>query len=138
MPGWLPDSVPLIIAAAVYGLLGIAHGVYTLHDILHRPRYFRPKDHALVDGMRDTTVALAPGGRDYWTASLGFHLSHTIGVLLLALLIVISDTAGLNWLLPLLILISAIYAFIAWRFWFQIPFVGCVLATVLLVLAGSV
>ncbi len=125
--------MPVIIAAAVYGLLGLAHGVYTLHDILRRPRYFRPGDHELVAALGKTTVALAPNGRDYWTASLGFHLSHAIGVLLFALLILLSGVAGIQWLLPLLVLVSAVYAFIAWRFWFQIPFVGCVLATALLV-----
>lgn len=126
-------SLPVVGAAVIYGLLGVAHAVYTLHDILRRPRYFRPRNHELVADLRATTVALAPGGRDYWAASLGFHLSHSIGVLLLALLILISGNAGLGWLLPLLVLVSAAYALIAWRFWFRIPFVGCVLATVLLI-----
>lgn len=136
-PAWLPVSVPLIGAAVIYGLLGLAHAVYTLHDVLRRPRYFRPGNHELVADLQATTVALAPGGRDYWTASLGFHLSHSIGVLLLALLILVSHSAGLAWLLPLLILVSATFALIAWRFWFRIPLVGCVLATALLIAAWA-
>lgn len=137
-PALLSVSLPLIGAAVIYGLLGVAHAVCTLHDILRRPRYFRPRNHELVAGLQATTVALAPGGRDYWTASLGFHLSHAIGVLLLTLLILISDNAGLDWLLPLLILISAAYALIAWRFWFRIPLVGCVMATALLIAGWAI
>lgn len=127
-PAW-----PLIVAAAIYGLLGLAHAAYTFHDIWRRPRYFRPRDHELVAALRDTTVALAPGGRNYWTTSLGFHLSHSIGVLLFALLILISGSTGPGWLLPLLIVISMIYALIAWRFWFHIPLIGCLLATASLI-----
>ena len=126
---------PLILAAAIYGLLGVAHGIYTLHDILRRPRYFRPRDHQLVAALQGTTVALAPGGRDFWTATLGFHLSHTIGVLLFALLVIVAGLADLDWLLPLLTVVSAVYAAIAWRFWFRVPLIGCVLATISLVVA---
>ena len=139
-PAW-----PLIVSAAIYGLLGLVHAAYTFHDIWRRPRYFRPRDHELrhwhasrrndelVAALRDTTVALAPGGHSFWTASLGFHLSHSIGVLLFALLILISGSTGTGWLLPLLIVISMIYALIAWRFWFHIPLMGCLLATASLI-----
>lgn len=127
-PAW-----PLIVSAAIYGLLGLVHAAYTFHDIWRRPCYFRPRDHELVAALRDTTVALAPGGHSFWTASLGFHLSHSIGVLLFALLILISGSNGTGWLLPLLIVISMIYALIAWRFWFHIPLMGCLLATASLI-----
>lgn len=127
-PAW-----PLIVSAAIYGLLGLVHAAYTFHDIWRRPRYFRPRDHELAAALRDTTVALAPGGHSFWTASLGFHLSHSIGVLLFALLILISGSTGTGWLLPLLIVISMIYALIAWRFWFHIPLMGCLLATASLI-----
>lgn len=127
-PAW-----PLIVSAAIYGLLGLVHAAYTFHDIWRRPRYFRPRDHELVAALRDTTVALAPGGHSFWTASLGFHLSHSIGVLLFALLILISGSTGTGWLLPLLIVISMIYSLIAWRFWFHIPLMGCLLATASLI-----
>ena len=122
-------------AALIYAVLGGLHGVYTLHDIWKKPRYFRPKDGELLDAMRATTTAIAPQGRDYWSGIMGFHLSHSIGVLLFALLIVISDQYRIGWLMPVLACIGALFTVIAWRFWFRIPMIGSLAGTVLIVLA---
>ena len=39
-------------SAAVFAVLGILHLVYTIHDFGERPRYFRPRDNALLPAMR--------------------------------------------------------------------------------------
>jgi hypothetical protein len=120
-------------AAAIMAVLATLHLIYTLRDMFSRPRYFVPRDRALLDAMRNTNLALAPNGRDFWTAMLGFHLTHSIGLLLYALLIVLTVTTPLPALRPLLIGIGLVLVLIAWRCWFHIPLIGCIAATVLLI-----
>lgn len=124
-----------LAAATIFAILGLLHLGYTVHDSLTRPRYFQPRDPALLDALRQTKVALAPGGRDYWSTSLGFHYSHSIGALLFALLIVVTVQHEIGWLRPLLISVSAVYTLIAWRYWFHIPLAGTAAATVFLAVA---
>lgn len=130
---WIAEAAALIFAG-----LGGLHLLYTLHDFVRPPRYFRPRDASLLDAMRRTKTSIAPQGRDYWSALLGFHLSHSIGVLLFALLIVIADLYPIGWLQPLLLVICAAYAAIAWRCWFHIPLIGALAATTLLVVSWLV
>ena len=120
------------LAAGILATLATIHLVYTLHDFIFAPRYFGPRDRPLLESMRATRTAIAPGGRDYWTAILGFHLSHSIGVLLFALLIVLASTHGIGWLKVLLVCVGLCFTVIAWRCWFHIPLIGCALATALM------
>jgi hypothetical protein len=89
----------------------------------------------LLVAMRETKAAIAPAGRDYWSALLGFNLSHGIGILLFALLIVIAALYHIQWLKPLLVLLGAAFAFIAWRCWFKVPMIGCIAGTALMAAA---
>ena len=127
------NALPLV-AAAILGVLGVLHLVYTARDFGARPRYFKPLKAELLNDMRQTKTALAPKGRDYWSGILGFHLSHSVGVLLFALLICVSTLYGIDWLKPVLIGVGAIYASISYRCWFHIPTISVSLATTLLVI----
>ena len=122
-----------LAAAAIIATLGALHLIYTLRDIVSRPRYFVPRDRALLDAMRGTQIALAPHGHDYWSVSLGIHLTHSIGLLLFALLIVLTVVTPLPALKPLMIGLGLALTFIAWRFFFSIPFIGCAAATALMI-----
>jgi hypothetical protein len=123
------------LGAAVFGVLGLMHLAYTLQDFGGRPRYFRPTDLSVLAAMQSSRTAIAPDGPDYWRGVLGFHLSHSIGVLLFALLIVITTTHTIDWLKPILVFVGMIYAAISWRCWFTIPTVGIVIATSLMALS---
>lgn len=122
-------------AALIYAVLGGLHAIYTLRDIGGKPRYFRPKDGAVLEAMRATTTAIAPRGRDYWSGIMGFHLSHSLGVLLFALLIVLSVQYQIGWMMPVLAGIGALFTVIAWRCWFNIPMIGSAIGTALITLA---
>jgi len=122
-------------SAAVFAVLGTLHLVYTLHDFGAHPRYFRPRDATLLPAMRQTTTAIARGGRDYWSGILGFNLSHSIGVLLFALLIVLAALYRITWLEPVLVIVGLAFAGIAWRCWFRVPMWGCLIGTALMVAA---
>ena len=127
-----PNLLPFV-AAAIVMMLGILHLLYTLHDFGAAPRYFKPQKTELLNDMRATKTALAPNGHDYWQGVLGFHLSHSLGVLLFALLICLSTIYGITWLKPVLIAVGAIYASISYRCWFHIPTISVSVATVILI-----
>jgi hypothetical protein len=124
--------VPLA-SAAIIATFGMLHLVYTLRDIVSRPRFFVPRDPALLEAMRGTRIALAPNGHDFWTVSLGIHLTHSICLLLFALLIVLTVVTPLPALKPLMIGLGFVLTFIAWQFFFHIPLIGCAVATALLI-----
>ena len=128
-------SLSALAAALIFAALGGLHAVYTLYDIVRQPRYFRPRDRALVEAMQATKMALAPQGRDFWSALLGFHLSHSLGILLLALLILVADAYAIRWLMPVLAAIGALLSVIAWRCWFNVPMLGCLIGTALIAAA---
>jgi len=123
------------LAAAILAILAILHLIYTIRDFGSEPRYFAPRDPALLAAMRASRIRLAPKGRDFWSALLGFHLSHSIGILLFALLIVLATVYQIGWLKVLLVGLGCVFTWIAWRCWFHIPLIGCLAATTLM-LAG--
>jgi hypothetical protein len=122
-----------LAAAAILSILGVLHLTYTVRDIVSRPRYFVPRDPAVLDAMRGTQAALAPNGHDFWSVLLGIHLTHSIGLLLFALLIVLTVVTPLPALKPLMIGVGLILTFIAWKFFFHIPLIGVALATALMI-----
>jgi hypothetical protein len=122
-----------LAAAAIITVLATIHLVYTLRDMFGEPRYFTPRDRALMQTLRTTKLSLAPTGHDFWSATLGFHLTHSIGLLLFALLIVLSVTTPLPALRPLLIGVALLLTLIAWRCWFHIPLMGCAAVSALLI-----
>src|SRR5471032_2826486 len=126
-------NVLALASAGIFVVLGALHLVYTLHDFGPKPRYFRPRDAALLPAIRSTKTAIAPQGRDYWSGILGFNLSHSIGVLLFALLIVIATEYQILWLKPVLVAVGMLFAAIAWRCWFAIPMLGCLIGTALMI-----
>jgi hypothetical protein len=130
--GFPMATILAFVGAAVFALLGLVHLVFTLRDFGPRPRYFRPRNAALLPAMRQTRTNLVPGGRDYWSAILGFSLSHAIGLLLFALLIVLAGEHRIAWLQWLLVAVGIVYSVIAWRCWFRIPLLGALIGTVLM------
>jgi hypothetical protein len=117
------------LAAAILATLATLHLIYTIRDFGAEPRYFAPRDPALLAAMRTERAGIAPNGRDFWSGLLGFHLSHSIGIFLFALLIVLATVYQIGWLKVLLVGLGCVFAWIAWRCWFNIPLIGCVAAT---------
>ena len=126
------------VSAAIFAALGILHLVYTVHDAIRTPKYFAPDNKTLLPAMRATRMALAPGGHDYWDAIIGFHFSHSIGVLLLATMIAVEAAHPTGWLRPVLCGTGALYTLIAWRYWFDVPLIGVAIATIAMTLAWIV
>ena len=126
------------MSGGIFAILGVLHLIYTLHDFGELPRYFRPLDRSLLAAMRNTNMAIAPTGRDYWSGILGFNLSHSIGVLLFALLVLVTAQYQISWLKPIMVLVGGAFTVIAWRCWFNTPMFGCLIGTVLMIAAWMV
>ncbi len=85
-----------------------------------------------------TTTALVLTRRtDMWLAWVGFNLSHSLGVVLFGVLVVLVGRSEAVFevegrvFLPLAVLVSTGYLALAVRFWFRTPILGCA-ASVLL------
>jgi len=124
-------SALIIASATVAGLLGSVHLLYTFSgNKLH------PRDPAVVDAMMATHPVLTRQ-TTVWRATKGFNASHSLGVILFAL--VFGYLAGWHmgflqqsmFLLTLGLGMLLAYVALAWRYWFSIPFRGIALATVL-------
>lgn len=83
MPRLRMISVLLILGGAVFGVLGAMHAVYTLLD-LRNPRWLVPADPSVAQAMANSALRLSGGRTDMWRAWIGFNLSHSLGVLLVA------------------------------------------------------
>ena len=122
------DALLLFASAAIIGLLGAVHLLYTFHG----PK-LTPRDEALRRRMeqippvltRDTTM---------WKAWIGFNASHSLGALLFAAVF-----GGLAFTQPAVVLDSrylqglGLVFLLAWlwlarRYWFRIPLVGIALS----------
>jgi hypothetical protein len=120
-------ATALFVAGTVpFALLGVVHLALTVRD-LREATYFRPTDDALVAALGSTGVTLLarwPGARTMWRAWLGANLTHGIGLLLFALVLLavaLHDDdliAAIGAIHPLSISAAVLYTAIAARFWF--------------------
>jgi hypothetical protein len=123
----------VVVAAAIFLLLGTAHGVLTLRD-LDQPRTFTPRDPALREAMQKSTIAFR---RDVnlWKAWMGFNITHSLGLVLFgaALLYVglLHPTlfAQSVWLQGFCVAVSAAYFVTSLNFFFSTPTIGTAIAT---------
>ncbi|HSE28748.1 MAG TPA: hypothetical protein VLA95_11015 [Gemmatimonadales bacterium] len=122
----------LLVAGAIFVLLGALHALYTLADE-RRPRRIVPDDLAVRDAMAGTGVRLARGGTTMWRAWIGFNLSHALGAVLFGALVML---LGYSWQEPtpprfILLLplgVTLVYLALSVRYWFRIPTAGIALA----------
>lgn len=127
MQGWfyLAGALPLVA-------LGSLHLIYTLGDVA-RPRRFAPADSTLLAAMARTPLRIT-GETTMWRAWLGFNFSHSLGVLVVGVLIAwaaLRAISGLPSALPALgplywaaLGVAAAYAVLAWQYWFRVPLIG--------------
>jgi len=119
------SEVFFLVGAALFGVLGVAHGVLTLQD-LRMPRSFTPTDENLRRAMAEITLRLAPR-TTMWNAWVGFNLSHSLGLLVFGTVfgaLALRDFGMVAESLFLrlgAVVVGVIYALLALRFWFWVP-----------------
>lgn len=121
----------LACSAAVVGLLGAVHMLYTFSGKKLKPRdthLERQMQLVAPEISRQTTM---------WQAWVGFNASHALGALLFALVFAWFGLAQprLFFSSPFIILVGAAtlatYVWLAKRFWFWIPLTGLSIALAL-------
>ncbi|MBI3711821.1 MAG: hypothetical protein HY253_02500 [Burkholderiales bacterium] len=125
----------LLLCCSVVLTLGSLHAWLTLAS-----EKFSPRDDALKARLQEVAPRISKQ-TTMWRAGLGFHLSHSLGAILFALVYgylawfawdflmgaLFLRALGLVYLLTMLVL--------AVKFWFRIPVMGLALSSVLYVLS---
>ncbi|MBX2798629.1 MAG: hypothetical protein KTR31_13190 [Myxococcales bacterium] len=128
----------VVAGAAVFGMLGLMHGVLTWQSTPERGA-FTPLDPVHREAFaREGSIGLAPEVTlSLWNAWIGFNLSHSLGVVLAAALLGIpalldfeGALANPGWVACALIL-PLIYLGLSLRYWFDKPTRGISLGTLL-------
>ena len=123
----------LFLAGALpYLILGTAHAFATPL----RPedsRGLSPRDPELPGRMAQSAVRITPR-TNMWLCWVGFNLSHSLGVVLFGLFVVVigrspeSFAAQAAVCVPLATALAAAYLYLATRYWFRTPILGCAFA----------
>ena len=121
----------LILGGLIFGMLGAVHGLYTLLD-LRNPRRLVPDDPSVAEAMANSSVRVSRRGTDMWRAWIGFNLTHSLGLLLVAAMAIWGGghiRTIPSGLIPALTLVGCIYLLVAVRYFFRIPAAGIAVAT---------
>jgi len=132
----MPEQILLILGAAMFGLLGTVHLVYTFFT----PK-FDPREPAVADAMKATSPRIS---RDLsmWQAWIGFNASHSLGAMVFAVLILLLAGGRMDVVrdAPVFAWVAAANA-VAWfalacKYWFRIPLAGLAFSSVCFVVAA--
>ncbi len=133
-------SVALAAAgASIFLLLGLAHAVFTLQS---RPDSgpMMPTDPTVRAAMSEVGgLGLAPGIEStLYRAWIGFNLSHSLGVVAIAAIMLVRSVTDLGlavndlWFLMLVVIAPPTYFLLAVKYWFDQPRNAIAVATALL------
>jgi len=134
-------AILVAVGAAIMLLLGLANVFLTWKDE-RRPRVFAPRDPNLLNAMQEAPLRLAPT-TTIWRAGLGFHYSHSLGLIGFGGLFLLLSLLDWPWLAGKPVLLwagpvwAAIYALLSFRYWFRVPLAGSSVALALF-LGGAV
>lgn len=121
-------SFLMIIAAAIFLVLGSMHLLYTF-----RGPKLHPRDKDLITTMKQVPPVITRE-TDMWRAWIGFNASHSLGAMLYGLVYVYLAWQHPAFLFnePFLLafgwLFNVAFVILAKRYWFNIPLIGTCLA----------
>jgi hypothetical protein len=78
---------------------------------------------------------------DMWRAWVGFNLSHGLGVVIFAAFVFVTGRSAsvfaveAHLAIPFAFVVAGGYLWLARRYWFRTPFIGCLLAALLFLAA---
>jgi len=125
---YLAGALPFLV-------LGTAHALATPRAPADA-KGLSPFDPQLAEAMTRSTLRLTRR-TDMWRAWVGFNLSHSLGVLVFAASVILTGRnrsafdAQAHLFLPFAMVVAAVYLWLARRYWFKTPVLGCALALVL-------
>jgi len=131
----------LYLAGALpFFVLGLAHLAATPRAPVD-VKGLSPSDPQLAEAMTRSGLRLTRR-TDMWRAWVGFNLSHGLGVLVFALFVFVTGRSASVFAtearigIPAAFVIATVYLWLARRYWFRTPFIGCLLAAVLFLASG--
>ncbi|MFA6979682.1 MAG: hypothetical protein WC209_10195 [Ignavibacteriaceae bacterium] len=130
------EKVLIIIGAAIFGYLGIAHLFFTFFT-----NKFEARDSSVTNAMKGTSPILT-NETSVWNAWIGFNASHSLGAMLVAgfyIPLAIWDFDVIQssiWFSLLPVLIGLSYLTLAKKYWFKIPFFAILIATICFIMAA--
>lgn len=123
-------QILLITGAAIFGILGTIHLLYTFFT--HK---FDPYDLSVKAAMQGTSPVLTRE-TTIWKAWIGFNASHSLGAMLFAAFYIplalwhFTLIQQSSWFIWLPVVAGFSYLFLAKKYWFRIPFTGILIATI--------
>ena len=129
-------QILIIIGASIFGILGLIHLCFTF--LTNR---FESRDQAVTDAMKASSPILT-SETTIWSAWVGFNASHSLGALLVTAVFLPLSLFNFQmieqslWFSILPALIGLSYLTLAKLYWFKIPFIGILIATVCFVIAA--
>ncbi len=124
------EQILLIIGAAIFGILGTAHLLFTFFT-----NKFNAFDKSVTEAMKSTSPVLTKE-TTMWHAWIGFNASHSLGAMLVAAFyipLVVTNMAFIResmWFSILPVFIGVAYLLLAKKYWFKIPFIGIFISTI--------
>ncbi len=137
MPGqWVAAA-----GAALFFLLGTLHLRLTVRD-WKQPQHFVPARKELLDDLKATRINLTKDAKDFWTSYIGFHFSHSVGVMFYGAVVaycalVRPDILGDVVARLALVIVGGCYVLMARAFWFRVPFIGAGIGVTLIAVGLS-
>lgn len=118
--------------AAVGGLLflvlGALHLRLTVRD-LKDPQHFIPARTELLAELQETRINLRKDVKNFWLSYLGFHFSHSAGLIFYGSVVaycalVRPDILADVYVRLAIVIFGAAYVLMARAFWFIVPLIG--------------
>ena len=121
-------QILIAFGAAVLGLLGTLHIIYTFFT-----NKLEPRDAAVAAAMKATSLVLTRR-TSLWNAWIGFNGSHGLGILLFAVTYLLLAVGHMSWLrdsptLTWLPVGGGAACLSLGRYWFRTPIIGLTIAT---------
>ena len=122
-PSWI-----IAVGGGLFLILGLAHLRLTVLD-LKKPRYFIPAKNGLLEELKETRISLRKDVKNFWLSYLGFHFSHSAGLMFYGAVVIYGALARPDLFADMyvrlaLVIVGASYVLMARAFWFVIPLAG--------------
>jgi len=126
----------LTIGAGIFLILGSIHLIYTF-----RSNHFAARDPVVTNAMKKTSPVLTKE-TTIWKAWVGFNASHSLGAIFFALIYIplalfhLELLESSNWFAWLPVAAGISYLGLAKNYWFRIPLIGIMVATICFIVAA--
>jgi len=130
------EQILLIIGAAIFGVLGTLHLYYTFFT-----NKFMTRDRKVAEAMKATSPLLT-NRTTMWDTWIGFNGSHSLGAIFIAVFYILLAKRHMEVIretksfVLLAVLIGTSYLALAIRYWFRVPLLGILIATICFVISA--